>query len=140
MECMHISMLCTPLSALVAPHFSVFCRSSTGANSSEPPDVHRRHRLHIHLGSPHHPLYPASPLYFNLVHKLNMVLGLLVIAGIPTTIGVAEGISQSKKQKKEQEDERYLERFTLETFCEGSSRRASELHKKPVVLRDGKVR
>ena len=69
-----------------------------------------------------------------------MVLGLLTIAAIPTTIGVAEGISSRNKEKETENNAELMRKFTLDCFCEAQSRKRGEIHGGRVVLRNGKVR
>ena len=68
-----------------------------------------------------------------------MVLGLLTIAAIPTTIGVAEGISSRNKEKDAAKDEELMRKFTLECFCDAQSRKKDEIHGARVVLRSEKL-
>lgn len=68
-----------------------------------------------------------------------MVLGLLAIAGIPTTIGVAEGISEGRKEEDPATEEERMRKFQLECFCEGNSRKAKEIDGGQVVLRREKL-
>lgn len=72
-----------------------------------------------------------------------MVIGLLTLAAIPTTIGVAEGVNSEKKgndanTSSETEAER-MRKFNLECYCESNSRKAKEIHGGKVVLRDDKI-
>jgi hypothetical protein len=74
-------------------------------------------------------------------HKpITMVLGLLTIAAIPTTIAVAEGISEQRKKNDEKDDEARTAKFYLDVYCEAKSRRTKEIHGKRCVLRNDKVR
>ena len=68
-----------------------------------------------------------------------MVLGLLAIAGIPTTIGVAEGISEGRKEKDPATEEERMRKFNLECFCEANNAKAKQLHGGQLVLREGKL-
>ncbi|KAM0806421.1 hypothetical protein BDR22DRAFT_816612 [Usnea florida] len=68
-----------------------------------------------------------------------MVLGLLAIAGIPTTIGVAEGISEGRKEKDPETEKEQMRKFNLECFCETNSQSAKEIDGGPVVLRGEKL-
>lgn len=68
-----------------------------------------------------------------------MVLGLLAIAGIPTTIGVAEGISEGRKENDAETEEERMRKFQLECFCEANSRKAREIDGGSVVLRGEKL-
>ena len=68
-----------------------------------------------------------------------MVLGLLAIAAIPTTIGVAEGISEGRKEKDPETEEERMRKFRLECFCDANNRKAKELDGGHVVLRGEKL-
>ena len=68
-----------------------------------------------------------------------MVLGLLAIAGIPTTIGVAEGISEGRKEKDPATEEERMRKFHLECFCEANSQNAKEIDGGHLVLREEKL-
>ena len=72
-----------------------------------------------------------------------MVIGLLTLAAIPTTIGVAEGVNAENKENdpktsSKMEAER-MQKFNLECYCESNSRKAKEIHGGNVVLRNDKV-
>ena len=72
-----------------------------------------------------------------------MVIGLLTLAAIPTTIGVAEGVNSENKgndanTSSETEAER-MRKFILECYCESNSRKAKEIHGGKVVLRNDKI-
>ena len=68
-----------------------------------------------------------------------MVLGLLAIAGIPTTIGVAEGISEGRKEKDPETEKEQMRKFNLECFCETNSQSAREIDGGHIVLRGEKL-
>ena len=68
-----------------------------------------------------------------------MVLGLLAIAGIPTTIGVAEGISEGRKEKDPGTEEERMRKFHLECFCEANGPKAKEIDGGHVALREEKL-
>lgn len=68
-----------------------------------------------------------------------MVLGLMTLVGIPTTIGVWQGVSQSRKQPDPEEDARRSKECHLKVFCDSEQPESSEIHEKYVVLRDNKV-
>lgn len=68
-----------------------------------------------------------------------MVLGLLAIAGIPTTIGVAEGVSEGRKGEDAEVEEARMRKFHLECFCEGKSGATEGISGGRVVLRGGKL-
>lgn len=69
------------------------------------------------------------------------MIGLLTLAAIPTTIGVAEGVSHQKQQNDPKSDEKRMAKFHLDARCEGAStgRAGREIDGRRVVLRDGKV-
>ena len=67
------------------------------------------------------------------------MLGLLTITAIPTTIGIAEGVSAQKKQNEEQNDEKLLRKFTLDCWCGGKGKARDAVHGGKVVLGDEKV-
>lgn len=66
------------------------------------------------------------------------MISLLVIAGIPTTVAVAQGIN-AKPEKKEEDDPTRMNKFTLEVFCDGKSSIEQSLQGRSVVLHGGKV-
>ncbi|KAL9622994.1 MAG: hypothetical protein Q9160_002712 [Pyrenula sp. 1 TL-2023] len=68
-----------------------------------------------------------------------MVLGLLTLAAIPTTIGVAEGVSQQRKQNEEDDDATRMAKFNIDVFCDARTRRAKKVDGGRIVLRDEKV-
>ena len=68
-----------------------------------------------------------------------MVFGLLGLAAIPTTIGVAEGVSEGRKEKDPALEEERMRKFRLECFCEANSPKAKEIGGGIVVLRGEKV-
>ena len=68
-----------------------------------------------------------------------MVLGLLAIAGIPTTIGVAEGISEGRKENDPETEKEQMRKFNLECFCETNSQKAKEIDGGHIVLRGEKL-
>lgn len=68
------------------------------------------------------------------------MLGLLAVAGIPTTIGVAEGVANRDRKKDDPEKEAELMRkFTLECYCEPNSPAAKSVNGGRVTLRDEKL-
>ncbi|KAI4116928.1 MAG: hypothetical protein LQ338_007635 [Usnochroma carphineum] len=82
-------------------------------------------------------------------HIAVMVFGLLTLAAIPTTIGVAEGISSTKKKDEEEEEEdptvastteaERMRKFRLQCYCDAPSSKAKEINGGTVVLRDDKL-
>lgn len=68
-----------------------------------------------------------------------MVLGLLAIAAIPTTIGVAEGISEGRKENDPETEEERMRNFQLECFCGANSQKAKEIDGGHIVLRGEKL-
>ena len=69
-----------------------------------------------------------------------MVIGLLVIAAIPTVTAVAEGIAEKDKPKNDKFEKRRMRKFSLTCWCEGKSKGKSDINGGKVVLGEGKVR
>lgn len=65
-----------------------------------------------------------------------MVLTLLALAALPTTIGIAEGISSRNKDKTAAADASEMRKFTLSCFCSASSRKQPLIHTGRIVLRN----
>ncbi|KAL8938781.1 MAG: hypothetical protein Q9216_003703, partial [Gyalolechia sp. 2 TL-2023] len=77
-----------------------------------------------------------------------MVFGLLTLAAIPTTIGVAEGISSTKKKGNDEEEDptvastteaQRMRKFRLQCYCDAPSSRAKDINGGTIVLRDDKL-
>ena len=68
-----------------------------------------------------------------------MVIGLLTLAAIPTTIGVAEGVNAENKENEPGTEAERMRKFNIECYCESNSRKAKEIHGGKVVLRNDKV-
>ncbi|KAL9043974.1 MAG: hypothetical protein Q9214_002860, partial [Letrouitia sp. 1 TL-2023] len=77
-----------------------------------------------------------------------MVLGLLTLAAIPTTIGVAEGVSSTRKTSDNDSSDPTtastteadrMRKFHLRIYCDASSPKASQIHGKLVHLRDDRL-
>ena len=71
-----------------------------------------------------------------------MVLGLLTIAGIPTTIGIAEGISrrdEGNNPESSSTEEEQMRKFNLECYCDNTKGKASTVNGGRIVLRDEKM-
>ncbi|KAL8732966.1 MAG: hypothetical protein Q9166_002364 [cf. Caloplaca sp. 2 TL-2023] len=78
-----------------------------------------------------------------------MVFGLLALTAIPTTIGVAESISATKKKDDDNEEQdpfvasttegQRMRRFRLQCYCDAHSSKAKEIDGGTVVLRDDKL-
>ncbi|KAL9001876.1 MAG: hypothetical protein Q9188_005176 [Gyalolechia gomerana] len=77
-----------------------------------------------------------------------MVFGLLTLAAIPTTIGVAEGISSTKKKDDNGEEDptvastteaQRMRKFRLNCYCDAPSSKAKDIHGGTVLLGDGKL-
>lgn len=68
-----------------------------------------------------------------------MVIGLLVLASIPTVTGVALATSEQRKANDRKEDEKYMRRFNISVYCEAKSSRAKEIHGGRLVLEDDRV-
>ncbi|KAL9100193.1 MAG: hypothetical protein Q9163_004399, partial [Psora crenata] len=74
--------------------------------------------------------------------RVSMVIGLLVLAGIPTTIGVAEGIARRDEEnnpKSSADEEEQMRKFNLECYCENSRGQASTINGGRIVLKHGKM-
>lgn len=67
------------------------------------------------------------------------MLGLLAITAIPTTIGIAQGVSAQKRENRDKDDAVLLRKFNLECWCEGQGRLRNQFHGGRVVLGDEKV-
>ena len=68
-----------------------------------------------------------------------MVIGLLVLAAIPTVTGVSFATSEQRKARDRAKDEKWMRRFTCYVYCDSPSSRAKDLHGGRLVLRDGRV-
>lgn len=68
-----------------------------------------------------------------------MVLGLLALTALPTTIGIAEGVSSRNKDKTAAADASQMRQFTLTCFCSAPSRKTSLIHNGSIVLRNQQV-
>ena len=68
-----------------------------------------------------------------------MILGLLTIAAIPTTIAIAEGVSEQKKENLARDDEQLLRKFKLNCWCEGKGKARDQVHNGNLVVGEGKV-
>jgi len=65
-----------------------------------------------------------------------MVVGLLILASIPTVTGVAQAISAQKTHKERQKDEKRMKKFNIDIHCEAESSRTKEIDDKRLVLKD----
>lgn len=88
-----------------------------------------------------------------MILGLVLGLGIPIAAGVPTTIGVAEGVSYQQKQNASaMDDEKRMAKFQVEVYCEGvggedetgnkgkgKSKREREVHGRRLGVRDGKV-
>ncbi|OJJ45736.1 hypothetical protein ASPZODRAFT_152740 [Penicilliopsis zonata CBS 506.65] len=70
---------------------------------------------------------------------LEMVIGLLTLAAIPTVTGVALGVNEQKKANERREDARRMANFNIDVECPGETQEADVLNGKRIVLRDEKV-
>lgn len=71
-----------------------------------------------------------------------MVIGLLTIAAIPTTIGIAEGVSRRDEANKEAQDQaaEQMRKFHLEAYCEFHSTGAARtIHRGRIILKNGRM-
>ena len=88
---------------------------------------------------------------FELDFKINsilaqiMVLFFPLIAAIPTTIAVSEGVASQQRENagnstSAAEEKAQMRKFNLECYCEGRGKRAREIHGRSIRLRSGKVK
>lgn len=68
-----------------------------------------------------------------------MVIGLLLLAGIPTSVGTITGVSRSNDENEKKRDEVRGEECHLTIHCESSSPKRKRIHGKSVILKDDKV-
>ena len=68
-----------------------------------------------------------------------MVIGLLLIAAIPTVTAISEGIAEQDSQKEAKDDERFMRKFNMYCWCEGKSKGKSSIHKGRIVVGDEQV-
>ncbi|KAF2836259.1 hypothetical protein M501DRAFT_263951 [Patellaria atrata CBS 101060] len=69
-----------------------------------------------------------------------MVIGLLVIAAIPTVTGIAEGVSHQQKQNEQlASDESRMRKFHMDVYCDSDSNSAKRLNGRIVVVKNNKV-
>lgn len=68
-----------------------------------------------------------------------MVIGLLFLAGIPTSIGAVTAISRSGDPEDPRRDEIRGEEVHLTVYCAAPSPKRRRVHGKSVLLKDGKV-
>ena len=68
-----------------------------------------------------------------------MVIGLLILASIPTVTGVAQAISAQKTKEQRETDEKRMQKFYIDVSCEAQSARAGELHAHRLVLKNDRV-
>ncbi|KAL8976997.1 MAG: hypothetical protein Q9205_007119, partial [Flavoplaca limonia] len=77
-----------------------------------------------------------------------MVFGLLALTALPTTIGVAESISATKKKDDNEEQDptvastteaQRMRKFHLQCYCDAQSSKAKEIDGGTVFLRDDKL-
>ena len=68
-----------------------------------------------------------------------MVLDLMIIAAIPTTIAIAEGVSERNKKQDSKKEDKLLRQFTLRCWCDGKSPGKRDIHGGAIVVGDDKV-
>ncbi|KAJ5259262.1 hypothetical protein N7478_012243 [Penicillium angulare] len=68
-----------------------------------------------------------------------MVIGLLALASIPTTTGVAFGVSEQRKSNQRKEDARRMLKFNIDAVCEGDTDDDRDVNGRRVVVRNDKV-
>lgn len=65
-----------------------------------------------------------------------MVIGLLIIAAIPTVTGVAQAVSAQKNRDQQKKDERRMKKFYIDVRCAGDDSLSRDLHGGRIVLKD----
>ena len=68
-----------------------------------------------------------------------MVIGLLILASIPTVTGVAQAISAQKTNEQREIDEKRMKKFYIDVSCEEQTARSNQLHGHRLVLKDDRV-
>jgi len=68
-----------------------------------------------------------------------MVLGLLMLAAIPTVAGISLGISERSKPSTIKKEKELLRKFTLVCWCSGRGKGKIAIHHGEIVLGEGKV-
>ncbi|KAJ5682911.1 hypothetical protein N7462_006076 [Penicillium macrosclerotiorum] len=63
-----------------------------------------------------------------------MVIGLLVLTAIPTTTGVAFGVSEQRKANQRKEDARRMMKFNIDAQCDGDTDDDRDVHGRRVYL------
>jgi hypothetical protein len=72
----------------------------------------------------------------------NNMIGLLTLAGIPTTIAVAEGISERQNKRDPTsplQEARQMRKFNIRCYCAGSSPGKKDIHNGKLIVGDGNV-
>lgn len=68
-----------------------------------------------------------------------MVIGLLVLTAIPTTAGVAFGVSEQRKANQRKEDARRMAKFNIDVECDGETDDDRDVNGRRLVVRNDKV-
>ena len=68
-----------------------------------------------------------------------MVIGLLMIAAIPTVTGVAQAISAQKTEKERQKDANRMKRFHIDVECDAEDPKVREIRGHRLVLNNDRV-
>jgi hypothetical protein len=68
-----------------------------------------------------------------------MVIGLLLLTSIPTTTGVAFGISEQRKANQRKEDARRMAKFNIDVECDGETDDDRDVNGRRLVVRNDKV-
>lgn len=74
-----------------------------------------------------------------LSSSVRMVIGLLMLAAIPTVTGLSLAISERSKPQTLQRERARMRKFTMTCWCEGRSRGKAAIHDGRIVLGDGKM-
>lgn len=64
-----------------------------------------------------------------------MVIGLLIIAAIPTVTGVAQAVSAQKNRDQQQKDERRMRKFHVDIHCASEDLGAKKINGGRLVLK-----
>jgi hypothetical protein len=68
-----------------------------------------------------------------------MVIGLLLLTAIPTTTGVAFGVSEQRKANQRKEDARRMAKFNIDVECDGDTDDDRDVNGRRLVVRNDKV-
>lgn len=68
-----------------------------------------------------------------------MVIGLLMVAAIPTVTGVAQAISAQKTQKEREKDAKRMKKFHIDVECDAEDSTVGGIHGHRLVLQNDRV-